>query len=288
MNACPVCGWPVLPAHSFCQGCGNRLGHASCTACAAPVDDEGFCERCGLGQPGDRERREAALPCGAAGVSDRGLRHRRNEDAMALATAGELTVGVVCDGVSTSPRPDQASAVAAQTGAATLVEALRGGRDPEEATRAACLRAARAVAELAASVRQAPACTYLSAVAGRGRVTLGWVGDSRAYWLPDGDSPSPLTADSLLTEDDVAAPGVLTAWLGADAGDPAVKVRTVTPGSPGQLLICTDGLWGYFNGHVPGAGSPRQRVRELLRHALGCGGRDNITAIVIPVPCAPS
>ncbi|MFI6326262.1 protein phosphatase 2C domain-containing protein [Nonomuraea sp. NPDC050556] len=277
---CPVCGWRVLPEHSFCEGCGHRLVQPSCTACAAPVDAEGYCEGCGLKQPGDRDHREAELPCGAAGVSDRGLRHRRNEDAMALTEAAGLTVGVVCDGVSTSPRPDQAAAVAAETGAAALVEALSGGHDPEAATRAAFGRALRAVAELAATVRQAPACTYLSAIAGPGRVTVGWVGDSRAYWLPDGAAPA------LLTVDDVAQPGVLTAWLGADAGEPTVKVRTVTPDSPGQLLICTDGLWGYFNGQVPGSGSPLQRARELLRHALGCGGRDNITAVVIPVPSA--
>lgn len=274
---CPVCGRPALLEHTFCEGCGHRLGPSSCTACAAPVDEEGYCERCGLKQPGDRDHRESSLVGGAAGVSDRGLRHSRNEDAMALKAAGDLTVGVVCDGVSASPRPDQAASVAAETGAATLVQALAWGRDPEQATRAAFRQAARAVSALAATLDDAPACTYLSAVTGAGYVTVGWVGDSRAYWLPDGGTPA------LLTEDDVASPGVLSAWLGADAGELALHVRTLAPGGSGQLLMCTDGLWGYLNGAIPSAGSPLQRARELLRHALRCGGRDNITVVLIPV-----
>src|SRR5579872_7131404 len=45
-----------------------------------------------------------------ADVTDRGLRHHRNEDAMELAVAqtgdGPVIVAVVCDGVSTSTRPE--------------------------------------------------------------------------------------------------------------------------------------------------------------------------------------
>ncbi len=44
-----------------------------------------------------------------AGVSDRGLRHSRNEDAMHFAVAetdaGPVAVAIVCDGVSSAPRP---------------------------------------------------------------------------------------------------------------------------------------------------------------------------------------
>jgi serine/threonine protein phosphatase PrpC len=52
----------------------------------------------------------------AAGVTDRGLRHTRNEDAMALAATmspdGPAAVAVVCDGVSSAPRADEASLTA--------------------------------------------------------------------------------------------------------------------------------------------------------------------------------
>ena len=61
----------------------------------------------------------------AAGVTDRGLRHQRNEDAMALQSEqtpdGLVVVAVVCDGVSSSPRPDEASLAAAQAALPVLL-----------------------------------------------------------------------------------------------------------------------------------------------------------------------
>ena len=68
-----------------------------------------------------------------AGVTDRGLRHSRNEDAMALAApqgpAGPMAVAVVCDGVS-APRADEASLMAVRVAARMLVAAVRAGDDP--------------------------------------------------------------------------------------------------------------------------------------------------------------
>src|SRR2546429_7509589 len=67
----------------------------------------------------------------AAGVSDRGLRHHRNEDAMALAAEqapdGPAVVAVVCDGVSSSARPDGASPGAAPAPVPGLGAAGRAG-----------------------------------------------------------------------------------------------------------------------------------------------------------------
>ena len=60
-----------------------------------------------------------------AGVSDRGLRHSRNEDAMHFAVAdteaGPVAVAIVSDGVSSAPRPDEASWTAVNTGITRLV-----------------------------------------------------------------------------------------------------------------------------------------------------------------------
>lgn len=277
---CPACAAPVLPGHAFCEDCGHPLPLVSCTACGGAVDEEAYCVQCGLRQPDPRDHQEAALANGTAGVSDRGLRHQHNEDAMALTALDGLTIAVVCDGVSNSPRPELASAAAAENGAAALRGAIEAGQEHEEATRIAYAAAARAVVALATSPRDAPACTYVSAVAGPGRVTVGWVGDSRAYWLPD------TGAGRLLTEDDVASPGLLTAWLGADAGQGGVRVLSLTPDRPGRLLVCTDGLWGYLE-HPEALrtpqGPPADSVRELLSRALDAGGRDNITVVLIPV-----
>ncbi|MFC4060053.1 PP2C family serine/threonine-protein phosphatase [Planomonospora corallina] len=322
-GACPRCGADVLSGEHFCEECGLPLAPARCVRCGpAPVDADGYCERCGLRQPSGRDHAETEAG-GAAGVSDRGLRHARNEDSMELATvataAGGLVTGVVCDGVSSSPRPEEASAAAVRSGAAVLRAELAAGADPETATRAAAAAAALAAAALGSGPDDAPACTYVSAVVGPAGVTVGWVGDSRAYWIPAArpepppaaggtDEPTvpvpaaapapgghapPLTGAALLTEDDTAAPGVLSAWLGADAGGAGARVRTFAPRVPGAVVVCSDGLWGYLP--LPGslapftAGStPREAARALVRHALAAGGRDNVTVLVIPFDPPPA
>ncbi|GII05380.1 PP2C family serine/threonine-protein phosphatase [Planobispora takensis] len=322
-EACPRCGSSVHPGEFFCEGCGQPLDGAGCVRCGpAPVDPEGYCELCGLRQPSESDHAETEAG-GAAGVSDRGLRHSRNEDAMALVAADGVTIGVVCDGVSSSPRPETASSAAARTGATVLLEALRSGADPVTATRTALAGAATAVAALGSSVDDAPACTYVSALVGTDRVTIGWAGDSRAYWLgaaptpppvpgtdsdtgpmpvPDSDSdtgpmlspvsgsdpgPVPLRGPALLTEDDVVSPGLLSAWLGVDAGRITAHVGEFAPEGPGVVLVCSDGLWGYLEEAADLApftarDTPLEAARALVRHALAAGGRDNVTVLVIP------
>src|ERR1700733_4027166 len=70
----------------------------------------------------------------AAGVTDRGLRHQRNEDALALESEqtpdGLVVVAVVCDGVSSSPRPDEASDAVAQAALPVLLQAVQAGGGP--------------------------------------------------------------------------------------------------------------------------------------------------------------
>ena len=65
-------------------------------------------------------------------MTDRGVRHVRNEDAMALAAAdspgGPVAIAVVCDGVSTSPRADDASLTATQASVRVLLASARRAR----------------------------------------------------------------------------------------------------------------------------------------------------------------
>ncbi|WP_116245381.1 protein phosphatase 2C domain-containing protein [Nocardiopsis sp. FIRDI 009] len=287
---------------------------ALCTWCPGRVRD-GYCTTCGLLQPTGRDHVEVSTG-DAAGVSDRGHRHKRNEDAMTVRAlpaddphAPGAVVAVVCDGVSTSPRPDEASRVTAEAGVAVLAEHLRQGVDPRAATGAAMTHAARAVAAIADSPRSAPACTFVSAVVrpDTGTVTVGWVGDSRAYWLSGGPAAS---ASALLTRDDSwseamvqmgmlsreeamrsANAHALVAWMGADSGEVDAHVSTVTPTGPGAVVLCTDGLWNYYpeaadlTAAVPGAGTaPREAARRYVELALEAGGKDNVTVVVIPVP----
>jgi serine/threonine protein phosphatase PrpC len=252
----------------------------------------------------------------AAGVTDRGLRHHRNEDAMALASEqtpdGLVVVAVVCDGVSSSARPDEASHAAAQAALPILVEAVQTGGDLAEASRAAVVAARQSVADLGEPENERSASTFLSVVAAHDDVTLCWLGDSRAYWLaPTEPGSAQLTRDDsvaggmveagLATEETAMAlphAHVLTRWLGAEApdlnGDPgrAPHVEQYAPPALGVLLVCSDGLWNY----LPDAGElarlampraltdPLGAANDMVRFAVEAGGADNITAVLIPYP----
>lgn len=129
-----------------------------------------------------------------AGVTDRGLRHRQNEDAMELAVVpaadGPVLVAVVCDGVSTSIRPAEASLAAAQAAAEVLRTAAQDGTDLTEASKAAVRSAEGAVTSLAESPGGVGSATFVSAVITNSAATLCWLGDSRAYWLGAPGTPA--------------------------------------------------------------------------------------------------
>ena len=240
---------------------------AQCPVCsvdpsATPgaISAEGYCESCGRKVPSGRDHAELDLGW-LAGVTDRGLRHPRNEDAMALATAetpaGPVAVAVVCDGVSTSPRPDEASLAGTQAAVRMLLTSVRRGDDPEEASLAAVRQAHLALTSLG-SPDMAPSATYISATIGGDAVTVCWLGDSRAYWLA-ADAPGiRLTTDDSLAEEMVARgelteaeamaspqAHVITRWLGADVTHPEPHVVRFEPPGPGVVLVCSDGLWNY-------------------------------------------
>jgi len=268
----------------------------SCAECGGTVAPDGHCWDCGAPQPGFRSHVEITADGGAAGVSDRGRQRGVNADAMALAVSGRWTIGVVCDGVSMSPRAERAAQVAAEVGASALASRLREGALPEDALTDAAHRAGRAVAALATSVDAAPACTYVAGIVGPEGIWSAGIGDSRVYWLPDA---GPGTA---LTEDDMGEHEALAAWLGADAGEPVPRLRSYRPAVAGRLLLCTDGMWR----HRPEADGLRAALarrrptsaedegllgeaRSLVELALAAGGPDNITALLIPVePSVPT
>ncbi|MFI6085537.1 PP2C family protein-serine/threonine phosphatase [Streptomyces sp. NPDC051217] len=266
----------------------DLAGPPDCVACGGTVAPDGFCWDCGELQPSFRSHLETTLGTGAAGVSDRGKRRGLNADAMVLTGSGDWTIGVVCDGVSMSPRAERAAQVATTVGAAHLAKGLREGTLPETVLADAAAHAGRAVSALAASVHAAPACTYVAGIVGPEGIWCAWIGDSRAYWLPDEGTCV------ALTEDDSGRHDALTAWLGADAGEPAAQVRSYRPRGPGRLLLCTDGL----TRHLPDADAPRavlarhrrstpaylsllEDARALIGYAMDAGGQDNITALLI-------
>ncbi|MEU6219833.1 protein phosphatase 2C domain-containing protein [Streptomyces sp. NPDC047022] len=299
-------------------------GTTVCVACrAGTVDSDGYCEHCGHAQP--RERDHVEQESGAvAAVSDRGLRHHRNEDAFAVSQAAlpdgsSAVVAVVCDGVSSATRPDDASLAAARAANEALLQALPRGAHPQQAMHDAIVAASHAVNALAVEPetaqehsphQNAPACTLVSAVVTAGLLVVGWVGDSRVYWVPADRSAPP----ARLTEDDswaaqMVAAGLMgqaeayaderahaiTGWLGADAYELEPHTASFKPDRPGVVVVCTDGLWNYAEGAEemaevvpPDAGSrPLHAAQVLVGHALDGGGHDNVTVAVVPFPAVP-
>jgi serine/threonine protein phosphatase PrpC len=324
--ACPSCGWPVGPQDNFCEACRAELAPAvvsgedpapatECPFCqSAQITPDGYCEACGRKLPSSRDHTEIDLGL-LAGVTDRGLRHHRNEDAMALATAelpdGPAAVAVVCDGVSSTRRPDEASLAASQAAVQVLLAAVRTGHDPIEASRDAISAAREAVAGLGkpgeAAALDPPSATFVSAVLTSEAVTLCWLGDSRAYWLgagPDAVSQrltrddsvaGEMVAAGLLSEADALAlpqAHVVTGWVGADLSSAAAHVTRFEPPGPGALLLCSDGLWNYqpeaaklAGQALPGAlTDPLAAASALVSFALESGGMDNVTVVLAPFP----
>jgi serine/threonine protein phosphatase PrpC len=326
MANCPHCGEPVGAKDRYCESCGAGLlvartpeggplgGVAAGQPCAGcggtKVSADGFCEDCGRARPAGRDRMEADLGL-VAGISDKGKRRARNEDSMAFGTAAGETpavVGVVCDGVATSDRADNASQRAVDAALAVMLDAALEGKDAEDATRAAVARAVEVVAALAdpSVPGTAPSCTYVSAVVTPAEVTIGWVGDSRAYWLAE-DGARVLTVDDTVAAELVAEgmsevdamavhqAHALSKWIGADAGEIEPRTVTFTPEGPGLVLLCSDGLWNYLPearqlvGSLPGPPAGVGLVSaasELTRVALTLGGHDNITTVLVPFPPA--
>jgi serine/threonine protein phosphatase PrpC len=324
---CPACGAAVGAEATFCEACGHELalpapvatvpvGDAgtgrwlssagaptACPGCGGTAfDADGYCETCGQRRPAGMDHRELDLDV-VAGVTDRGVRHARNEDAMGIAIGPGVLVGLVCDGVSSSNRADAASHAAVEAATPVLLGELVEGNLAGDAIVTAA-RAAQAAAVLAAGGTPGPnppACTFVCAALVLDTITVGWVGDSRAYWLPDDGEPVCLTADDNLAGR-LAAAGVsteeipqdrsasaLVRWMGADAPDSTPHLRSLTPDGPGRVLVLSDGVFRYRRDAAELAAvtpdkPPMDTARDLVAFALDQGGHDNITAVVMSYP----
>lgn len=319
-TTCPSCGEPVSPTDRFCEACGTVVGDApevgaTCVQCGAPAEEigtDGYCTRCGRKQPGEREHQEVDLGL-LAGVTDRGVTHWRNEDAMALADAGGgSAVLVVCDGVSSSQDPQIASQSAADAALAVLVRAVT-----ERPTQlAAAISDAGAAAQSATSSVPfstthkfgPPSCTFVAGVLHQGRLTVGWVGDSRAYWYDAAAGARQLSVDDSWATEQVRAGAMtpeeayrdhrahaITRWLGVDSPnfEPA-QVELDLPG-PGWIILVSDGLWNYATDAADltrlveaggGDEGPLVLARRMTDFAEQAGGSDNITVVAARYPLA--
>lgn len=286
--SCPSCGAHLQPGDRFCERCGARIDEP---------------------EPAPGELRTEVDLGTAAAVSDQGLVHHRNEDSFHLEVRDEHTVAVViCDGISSASAGNIAARDAAKAAGAVLSRAIA---DPDSDPRDAIAEAIKAAVEAVIQVewttrvkRVDPSCTLVSALYRDGEITVGWVGDSRAYWF-DADDAQQLTVDDSFAEEGIAK-GLLTPeqaakspflhsithWVGPDAPARPPRLVELRPERPGRLVLCTDGLWNYapsarelggLIGALPPGAAPAAVARSLADIANDRGGHDNITVAVVDI-----
>ncbi|HYN68057.1 MAG TPA: PP2C family serine/threonine-protein phosphatase [Ornithinibacter sp.] len=343
---CPSCQSQVAAGERFCEGCGADLGlppaadpppvaaassaaaapaapevaarPSACRECGGEVADDGYCTQCGTRAPLPRNHFSEQPAPWVAAVCDRGVRHHSNEDAVAVA-AGPASDGhavlVVCDGVSSSTDSDVASLAAARAARDVLTSAGPLGAGTVATKVAAGAKALvlavdaaneAVIAHTTAGPGNPASCTFVAAVVDLPELVVGWVGDSRAYWLPDAGSPRLLTTDDSFAAEQIAH-GVprataetgphahaITRWLGVDAPDHTPRTASLELDGPGWVLVCSDGLWNYCSeatdlaalvvdtGRATGT-EPLALAGALVDWANARGGQDNITVALARV-----
>jgi serine/threonine protein phosphatase PrpC len=268
----------------------------------------------------DAVKAELDEPMGAdetADLCDPGLWRPYNQDATALARGvsveGEpFTIMVVCDGVSSSPHSELASRTAASAARDALNHFWLSPDVIHESTTSAVSTAIRAAhlaicaAHAAAPVTDLPGTTIVVGVVYKKRLTVGWVGDSRVYWLSSRGAEL-LTHDHSWVNDAIARGEVkdasevqgalahtITRCLGPlEVGDvpaevePDVKSRELT--GRGVVLLCSDGLWNYTPGPddltrvlraLPDDRNAVAVARLFVNYALARGGHDNVSVAI--------
>lgn len=346
LTFCPSCSAEVAAWEAFCEGCGSQLvptkerpaeareeevpvsrvvhqpGAAdastppirSCAECGGTIDADGYCEQCGAKAPSERDHFVETPATWVGGVCDRGVRHHRNEDAMALSAdpvPGSQAVLVVCDGVSSSDDSHVASLAAARAARGVLVGRRPVGmavpEDRIETMTASLIEAVKAANDAVVETTDAASentasCTIALAEIAHDVLVWGNIGDSRVYWLADTGESRQLSLDDSVAQINMAAgmpreeaesgPGshAITRWLGTDAPDLAPTTGHLVGPGTGWLLVCSDGLWNYASDpdaletvaarilvENPAATDPTILAGELVRWANAQGGRDNIT-----------
>ncbi len=231
-----------------------------------------------------------------AGLTDVGRQREANEDNF---VCGPLFA--VVDGMGGA----QAGEVASQMAVDVLVAGDPNGGTPEERLTRVIRRANRKIHELAErdESRRGMGTTATAAIVEGRDVSLGHVGDSRAYRLRDGRLEQLTHDHSLVAElvrsgqlSEEAAENhpqrsVITRALGPEA-DVEVDAHSHVARDGDVYLLCSDGLTSMISGaEIAGilraASSLEEAATTLVRAANQSGGKDNITVVLFRVAEGP-
>ena len=298
----------------------------TCPKCGGDIDWDGYCMQCGAKAPSARDHLEEHPASWVGGVCDRGMRHPRNEDAMALQAGlepGGKAVLAVCDGVSMSTDSDRASLAAAHAVLGyigsridwdwNLLDLTPAGSARQMLDQTARIANEAVLANSNLDEASPASCTLALALVNGPQILSATLGDSRVYWIPDAGEAGLLSTDDSMAQEQIAAgversiaesgmhSHVITRWLGRDAPDVRPTLASMVVDGPGWLLVCSDGLWNYASDPValaqvvqqvadeqPESG-PLTLAQKLVDWANQQGGEDNITAALarIEAPAEP-
>jgi serine/threonine protein phosphatase PrpC len=225
-----------------------------------------------------------------AGATDVGRQRQTNEDDLLLSPP----FFAVADGMGGAKAGEVASRLA------TEAFADEGDADaPPERRLAEIARGAnRRIYELASrdETRRGMGTTLTAAMVAGSEVSIGHVGDSRAYRLREGTLEQLTKDHSLVAELERSGQispeaaehhpqrSIITRALGPE---PDVDVDTYTvPGKAGDVfLLCSDGLTSMVSDDEVGAvlrqaDSLKEAAEALVRAANQSGGKDNITVVL--------
>jgi protein phosphatase len=243
-----------------------------------------------------------------------GLERSHNEDALLVLSgrsAGQQSlpdfgVYIVADGMGGHRAGEVASAVSVRTVGHRLTEKTilqlleqdtNSSEVPlQELIREALEEANDAVVELVPG----GGTTLTAAVLLGHQITIGHVGDSRAYVMENGKAEVVTRDHSLverlrelgqLTPEEVATHPQRNVLYRAIGQGPSLEVDVLSFSAPsgGYLMLCSDGLWGvvpdpYMLNIIDQAASPQEACEELVQAANDAGGPDNITVILVQFP----
>jgi serine/threonine protein phosphatase PrpC len=224
------------------------------------------------------------------GKSDVGRQRTSNEDSLLI----EPPFFVVADGMGGARAGEVASKIAIEEFGQQPDDEMPPERRLESIARSANKR----IYDLAAAdeSRRGMGTTLTAAMVMGGEVSIGHVGDSRAYRLREGKLEQLTKDHSLVAElertGQISAEAaehhpqrsIITRALGPE---PDVQVDTYTiDGKEGDVyLLCSDGLTGMISDDevssiIRSADDLAGAAEELIRAANQSGGKDNITAVL--------
>ncbi len=223
-----------------------------------------------------------------------------NQDRMGYAYTKEALLVIICDGMGGHMQGEVAAQIAVQSiGAQFQKDAQPTLKDPKQFLEDAMMAAHIEIHRYRAGrgLPESPRTTAVTCVVQNGRAWWAHAGDSRLYWLRDGQIKDTtrdhsqleaMIADGMIDANDTTNMpdrNRLFNCLGAPAM-PLIELSDPVALEAGDhILMCSDGLWGAVPDNIIAAAfrtnSVMRVVPELINYALleAGAGADNVTAI---------